>query len=342
MRPSDPDAETSHVRKRPALMIYDYHVPSDRVGLIDLSGQEFLEPFFVQSVGTLAQGAPAPLEVAGDRIAVKAVADAISESSPIPCGGQIYHTGRCGSTLLANALSALDSLLVLKEPPFAQQISADLLVYATVDPQELRHRAIDICDHLVPSTRGQSSYLLKFTSWNALCAEHWQQILHRSPTTFLWRPARDVLESVARNPSGWIVGEESTISPEQLTGRWTKTSDPRIPYPLTGALEVWCSVAEAGLRLAAEGALVLEYDTIAADFPAAFGQVVDHLAVLVDPPDLTRALAEVGRYSKDPSRPWSATRQRTDMLDQEVIRIVERRTADLEEALRDVSRRNGR
>ena len=256
MSPSDPDVATSHAGKRPALMVYEYHVQSDRVGLIDLSGQRLLEPFFVQSVGTLAQGPPAPLEIAGDRTAVRSMAAALSEPSPIPCGGQIYHTGRCGSTLLANALSALDSLLVLKEPPFAQQVSADLLVYATVDPEVLRRRATDICDHLVPSTRAQSSYLLKFTSWNTLCAEHWQRVLHRSPVIFLWRRARDVLESVARNPSGWIVGEEGTISPEQLTGRWTQTLDPRIPYPLAGALEVWRSVAEAGLRLAAAGALV--------------------------------------------------------------------------------------
>lgn len=74
-------------------------------------------------------------------------------------------------------------------------------------------------------------------------------------------------------------------------------------------------MAEAGLRLAAEGTLVLEYDRIAADFPAAFRQVVDHLAVPVGPSDLTRALAEVGRYSKDPSRSWSAMAERTDTLD---------------------------
>jgi hypothetical protein len=323
-------------------MVYEYHVQSDRVGLIDLAGQRLLEPFFVQSVETLAQGPPAPLEIAGDRTAVRSVAAALSEPSPIPCGGQIYHTGRCGSTLLANALSALDSPLVLKEPPFAQQVSADLLVYATVDPEVLRRRATDICDHLVPSTRAQSSYLLKFTSWNTLCAEHWQRILHRCPAIFLWRRARDVLESVARNPSGWIVGEEGTISPEQLTGRWTETSDPRIPYPLAGALEVWRSVAAAGLRLAAEGALVLEYDTIAADFPAAFRQVVDHLAIPVDLCDLTRAVAEVGRYSKDPSRPWSAMEQRTNTLDRHVVQIVERMATDLEEALREVSQREGR
>src|SRR6266508_1002035 len=109
---------------RRSLLLCDYAPEDDSVGLLDLSGARFEEPFFVHTMTARLRATPRPLELAGDR---QQVIDTLTGQRSLPVRGMLFHTGRCGSTLAANVLAALGSVLTLKEPPFLSSISTGFL-----------------------------------------------------------------------------------------------------------------------------------------------------------------------------------------------------------------------
>jgi hypothetical protein len=92
----------------------------------DLRGFRFVDPFFETTVDRalwepyrMLFAAYTPIDVLGDVAAAEA---------GVPPTGFIFHSSRCGSTLISNMLGGLDETIVVSEPPVLDGVlRADLM-----------------------------------------------------------------------------------------------------------------------------------------------------------------------------------------------------------------------
>lgn len=316
-----------------AFLLCDYTPDDDSVGVQDLAGTRFEEPFFVHTMAARLRATPRPLELAGDR---RQVIDTLAGQRSLPVRGMLFHTGRCGSTLAANVLAALGSVLTLKEPPFLSSISTGFLT-AGHAPDGLSERVRDVLCHLLPpTTPAQQSAVLKFTSWNVLSETGWSRVLPGCPRAFIWRPCVEVLESIAATPAGWADARESAISLTAFdTGRRTlQRAGLDLPEPLATAAAAWLCTAAHGIELGKAGALVIPYSRLREDLVAAMADLCAHYGIPASAQTLQVACRVRHTYAKDPSgrTPFSAVPER-DRLDPSLRRAVASVSADLEREL---------
>ena len=86
---------------------------------MDVAGVSLDEPLFEQTVARVQRERPEAAEiVAGFEtlIQLEKISDSVRPS------GFIFHTSRCGSTLLANACRALPGSIVVSEAPVVEKI----------------------------------------------------------------------------------------------------------------------------------------------------------------------------------------------------------------------------
>jgi hypothetical protein len=101
-----------------------------------------LEPFFSESVEALRSRPTPPLETETELSALPKAANHLAKYPP---AGVIFHMSRCGSTLVCNALKALDGLVGLSEAP-----SMDRMMHLLVSHS--RYSGSDGIDHLAALT----------------------------------------------------------------------------------------------------------------------------------------------------------------------------------------------
>lgn len=114
----------------------------------------------------------------------------------------IFHMSRCGSTLVTQMLSTSDRFFVASEPPIINAILNPGLKLS----MDVRMKLLRAIVQDVALCKPQSAELtfIKFRSWNTLYLE---KILNEFPKTqwaFIHRNGVEVLESVLRNPPGWM------------------------------------------------------------------------------------------------------------------------------------------
>src|SRR5687768_14068649 len=114
------DASVTHneqietlLRDDPAAMApVAVHMATRTIELMSLAGVDCHEPFFQQTIRRVvtAQSPPVRADMTFARYS-----RAVPRNRPAP-DGFLFHTGRCGSTLLANMLTASGRYFVLREP----------------------------------------------------------------------------------------------------------------------------------------------------------------------------------------------------------------------------------
>ncbi len=194
------------------------------------------------------------------------------ERLPLPAG-LIFHSGRCGSTLLANMLSAHPGLRVLNESAVINQF----LLNRRAGADELRTLTRAFSRGLPAGAR----VVVKTSSWNVLDAPGILAALPGVPTVFIWRHAADVVASCLHSASAWA--EEPTMRRWLMRRIAPSTSD----QPLSAAefyARAWQEMTRAGVALAetaGDRVRVVRYDELrarpvelAAEIAAAFGAPV--------------------------------------------------------------------
>lgn len=222
-----------------------------------------------------------------------------AERPPIPAG-IILHTGRCGSTLLCDMISAYP-FRVLNEPgPINQLLLYELEVGRPGDRQE-ELRAL-----MSAFSRGldERGLVVKPSSWVAVAACRLLAALPSVPALFLWRPAAEVVASCLHTPPTWsalapvrvLVGQPAVEHP-------TASQSGRAQAELASFYaRAWTAVVTGGLEIAqgfADRVRFCSYDElrqrpvqIGARVAGWFGASPCHPAMA--------AMAEVSRvYSKD-------------------------------------------
>lgn len=169
----------------------DAHLTIDWCRLGEL---RFTDPFFEQTVARALRD-PARL-LFRRQTPVEILEDLPTVRPGLPPTGFIFHLSRCGSTLLAQMLAALDRTIVLSEaPPLDEILRAHLR-----DPRVTRARRIAWLRGLVsafaqPRRGDESQFFIKFDSWHTLELPLIAEAFPDVPWIFLYRDPVEVLVS---------------------------------------------------------------------------------------------------------------------------------------------------
>ena len=197
----------------------------------------------------------------------------------------IFHSSRCGSTLLCRMLEALPEFMVLSEPFVLEKFFhvPQLTVARKTSGMVATLNAFG------SAMRGPEAHLaVKFAG-----GTHWiawlHQIFPRTPWIYLYREPRDVIRSNLMGPPPWLLkieGEKERF--EALVRRYERQ-------------------LEAALRLREGAALIANYSEINETFPA---RLLEALGLEPSADRVGRMHGAMHWYSKQKGTLWSDRRER--------------------------------
>lgn len=129
--------------------------------------------------------------------------------------GGVFHTTRCGSTLVMRQFSALPGVFGLSEPSMIQKLLAGPRTDAERDRGRMRKL-------LALFARGLSPLATRIViKWPNLCGLHVAFLASTLPTVpsiFLYRDAGEIMQSIERNPLGGMdnLRPRHLFSPEMI------------------------------------------------------------------------------------------------------------------------------
>lgn len=265
---------------------------------LDMTGVVLTEPFFHQTVARVRKERASSLPLITDfdeLIRLEKVSDSLTPT------GFIFHSSRCGSTLVANSCRALEGALVVAEPPVVDKLISRF--FTDTDETGAKELLYSILLKCAVSALGQRRfgneryYFIKFAAASILQFHRIRRIWPTVPALFLYREPVEVIVSNLQNIPEWmtesnpktsaaIVGvtEEdlASLSPEEFCAR---------------ALGRFYAAAAASAR--DENSLLCNYDKISAD---TLLQLIKFFGVHISQEEADRIRQNASLYSKDPSR----------------------------------------
>lgn len=192
----------------------DAVVVNGRPGLswMDMTGVNLAEPFFQQTVDRIKSEHPIRDELFTEfdkLVQLEKTFDSISPS------GFIFHSSRCGSTLLANACRALDGAVVLSEPPAVDKLIARFIT--DVDEHQTKQTLYSIFLRAVVAALGQRRngnerhLFLKFTCCSVSQIERIRRIWPNVPWVFLYRDPVETIVSNIQNLPPWLQDDDHRV-----------------------------------------------------------------------------------------------------------------------------------
>ena len=177
------------------------------------------------------------------------------QNTSYPPSGFIFHTSRCGSTLISQMLAALPQNIVISEAPPVDTILRAKLNSKISDEQ--RTKWLEDLIWMLGQKRfnEEKSFFIKFDSWHILDFNSISSAFPGVPCIFLYRNPIEVLSSHRNIRGSFMVPE--LIEPEWfgLDSEWIKS----ISLDEYGAA-VLCKIYEAGLNVISNGnALAINY-----------------------------------------------------------------------------------
>lgn len=276
-------------------MPVDAVVVNGRPGLawMDMSGMALAEPFFQQTVDKLKAEHPGRRELFTEfdtLIQVEKQFDGVSPS------GFIFHSSRCGSTLLANACRAIDGAIVLSEP-----LAVDKLVarFITDTDQPATKEALysiflrAVVNALGQKRRGDERHLfLKFSCCSSSQIERIRRIWPSVPWVFLYRDPVETIVSNMQNLPTWLQDEDHRVlasitgtAPDDIAGMTKEELCAR-------SIGSFFSVAH---RVANDRALLLNYNQLNL---AEIANVLEFFGVKPAATEMNNIARQTQKYSK--------------------------------------------
>jgi hypothetical protein len=195
-------------------MPVDAVVVDGRPGLawMNMAGVDLAEPFFQQTVDRLRSEHPDRRETFTQFDTLVQLEKTFASVAPT---GFIFHSSRCGSTLLSNACRALNGSIVLSEPPALDKLIARFIT----DSDEQGTKAIlysvflrAALKALAQRRTGQERYLfVKFACCSTSQIERIRRIWPNVPWVFLYRDPVETIVSNMRNPPSWLMDEDHRV-----------------------------------------------------------------------------------------------------------------------------------
>jgi hypothetical protein len=179
---------------------------------------EFSEPFFHQTVERARQN-NAHDSVFTDLDTLLQVAKVGPAVQP---SGLIFHTSRCGSTVVANACRALDSTRVIAEAPVIDKLLSRL--FTDADPgsgKELVYLSLvraAVQTFAGDQSHSDSRYFVKFACASILQIKSLRRIWPNVPFLILFRDPIEVTVSNLRNRPQWMSADSNPGAAAAIVG----------------------------------------------------------------------------------------------------------------------------
>lgn len=244
-------------------MPVDAVVVNGRPGLtwIDMSGVSLTKPFFQQTVDKAKAEHRRELFTEFDTLLqLEKQFDSVFPS------GFIFHSSRCGSTLLANACRALDGAIVLSEPPAVDKLIARFIT--DIDEHHTKSTLYSVFLRAVVSALGQKRagnerhLFIKFACCSVSQIEHVRRIWPNVPWVFLYRDPVETIVSNMQNLPTWLQDHDHRVL-GSITGTSTEDVAQMSPEELCArSIGSFFKTAHAAHRVANDRALLLNYNQL--------------------------------------------------------------------------------
>lgn len=181
----------------------------------------------------------------------------------VPPTGFIFHSSRCGSTLVANACRAITNSIVLSEPPALDKLIARLITDAPESsPRSAIYSALirGLVHVLAQRRKGDERHLfIKFACCSFSQIDRIRRIWPNVPWLFLYRNPIETIVSNTTNVPPWLIDNDRRVL-ASITN--TSTTD-----VAAMSLEELCARTIGSLyttahRLANDGGMLLNYNQL--------------------------------------------------------------------------------
>jgi hypothetical protein len=185
----------------------DAVVVDGRPGLwwMEMADVSLDEPFFQQTIDRVKQDKRGELFTEFD---VLLQLEKVLES--VPPTGFIFHSSRCGSTLIANACRAISNSIVLSEAPAIDKLIARFFTDADGIKDSLYSVFLRGIVHALGQRRsGNEQHLfIKFACTSFAQIERITRIWPHVPWLFLYRDPIETIVSNVNNPPSWLLDDD--------------------------------------------------------------------------------------------------------------------------------------
>ncbi|HWS52776.1 MAG TPA: hypothetical protein VN228_01505 [Pyrinomonadaceae bacterium] len=263
---------------------------------LDAGGARFDEPFFEQTVERVRRERPGGEEWFTDFDALVQLDKNADARRP---DGFIFHSSRCGSTLVANACRALDGAGVVSEAAAVDKLVWPYLAGGGATLELLGRVFLRAAVNLFARHAGGRRFFVKFSCCSVLRLSFVRGVWQDVPWLFVHRDPVEVMVSNLRNPPDWMRRESQPELAAAVTGAGEAEAARMRP-------EEFCARALGGFYAAAADAeggprMLVGYEELSA---AKLEEVVRFFGVTPTPAEAARVEAVRGFYAKDaaPSR----------------------------------------
>ena len=276
-------------------MPIDAVVVDGRPGLawVDMEGVDFTEPFFQQTVDRLKAEHPERRELFTEFDTLVQLENTFDS---VPPSGFIFHSSRCGSTLLANACRAITGAIVLSEPPPVDKLIIRFIT--DVDEHGTKEKIYSVFLRGVVKALGQRRtgderhLFVKFASCTVSQIERIQRLWPNVPWVFLYRDPVETIVSNVQNLPAWLLDEDRRVL-ASITGSSTNAvAEMTMEELCARAIGSFYSTAN---RVANDRALLLNYNQLSA---AEFSNVMQFFGVRPAATEMETIARQSQTYSK--------------------------------------------
>ena len=182
---------------------------------MDVGDAEFTEPFFYETIARL-KSHPTVVTELDSLLQLEKIADSVEPT------GFIFHSSRCGSTLVANACRALNDSIVISEAPVVDKLASRFFTDAeSGSAKEMLYMlflraAIGLLGQ--PRKGSERRYFVKFACTTTLQLERIRRIWPNVPSIFLYRdPVEVIVSNVSAMPQ-WMQPQSNPKTAAAIVG----------------------------------------------------------------------------------------------------------------------------
>lgn len=263
---------------------------------LDMREMRLSEPFFSQTAARVRRERPRAeplLTGVEELLRAEGAADGLDPA------GFIFHTSRCGSTLVANALKAVGKSIVVAEAPVIDSILGLFFGEDEAGPRGLLRLALLRAAVRALGQRlcgDERHYFVKFTNWGVVHRRQVARLWPEAPWLFLYRDPVEVIVSNLRADAAWVRVEENPREAAVLNGAGVEASAAMGREEHCARVVGRCCAAAAGAL--DKRAMLVNYSELDAE---RLTEIADFFGVEPTKAEREEIRRVSGLYSKDPS-----------------------------------------
>ena len=185
---------------------------------MDMREVSFNEPFFHETIERIKANGTAQSVVTdlGFMLQMEKICDKVEPA------GFIFHTSRCGSTLLANACRALHGSIVISEAPVVDKIVSRF--FTDAEPNSTKELIYMLLLKAAVTALGQrptgivNRYFIKFACSSTLQMQRIRRVWPNVPFVFLYRNPVEVIVSNLRSTPEWMKPQSNPKTAAAIVG----------------------------------------------------------------------------------------------------------------------------